>query len=87
MEEGRQRVRSVQAELVATPAGRGRGKGMGWLWKVRGLDAGGGCRLRWRRSWRRERARLPPAESPQMIILEGGTGVWKDPGGGDRRER
>lgn len=43
--------------------------------------------VRWRvRSvWRRTMLRFAPAESPARTILLGGTGAWKDPGGGETR--
>ena len=47
----------------------------------------GWVRCRWRSSCRRERHRLPPAESPAKTIFEAGTGAWMEEGGGESSDR
>jgi len=76
------REMSHQGELRARPAGRESGTSLPWKrtdevpfrWRVRMV-----CK--------RTRARFPPALSPAKTILEGGTGEWSEPGGGERRDR
>lgn len=48
-----------------------------------------GTPMRRRVSKRRskERARLPPAESPARMMEEAGMAGWGEPGGGESRER
>lgn len=70
---------SHQGEVRATPAGAV--MGMSWLWKRMVVEV----RCRVRRVWRRTVLRFAPAESPAMMILLGGMGAWKDPGGGETR--
>lgn len=71
---------SSQAEAVAQPAGRGRGCGSVVVWKV--VAEVEGERFISSRSCRSAKLMLPPAESPAKTMLEGETGVWKEPGGG-----
>jgi len=63
-------VMSHQAELVATPPGRGIERSDPCQWMVVEV------RKKWRRSWRRARDKLPPAESPANTMCSGETGVW-----------
>lgn len=77
--EGMEREMSHQGEERATPAGRA--MEMSWLWKRMVVEV----RWRVRSVWRRTMLRFAPAESPARMILLGGTGAWKDPGGGETR--
>lgn len=45
----------------------------------------GAGKLASRITWSKARTRFPPAESPLMIICEGGTGLCSAPGGGFMR--
>lgn len=72
-------VRSHHGLTSIAPAGIG---SLGSLNPLMGIG-----RFTSRMIWSRARTRLPPAESPLRIIWDGGTGLWRAPGGGLIRYR